>query len=184
MSRVLAVSEECAAFFAARVRYPAARVVISRNGVDFSHFRETARDRQGFIDLLYISRLDRDKRAAVEAVMAAVARLFAEQPRVRLRILGDGRQLGRINKKARALNSALGRDVIAVEGWANDMAGPLAKAAVVLGVGRCVLEAIASGRPALVVGSDRIGGLVTTGNFLALQKTNFSGRGSAAATSP
>ncbi len=182
VSRVLAVSEESAAFFASRVSYPADRVVISRNGIDFSHFRETARERQGFLDLLYISRLDRDKRAAVEAVMAAVAMLFPERPELRLRVLGDGRQLGKIKKKARALNAALGRDVIALEGWANDLAGPLAAAAVVLGVGRCVLEAIASGRPALVVGSERIGGLVTAGNFIALQKANFSGRGNAAAT--
>jgi hypothetical protein len=57
------------------------------------------------------------------------------------------------------------------------------KAAAVLGVGRCVLEALAAGRPVLVVGNEEIGGLVTESNFFSLQKANFSGRGTGVVTS-
>jgi glycosyltransferase involved in cell wall biosynthesis len=183
VSRVIAVSEESAAYFKSRVRYPAERVVVSRNGIDFSHFKNSEKNRNCHLNLLYISRLDRDKRKAVDAVMDAVARMFPERSQIRLRILGDGRQYGKIKKKAQAINAGLGRDIIVVEGWANDLAGHFAKADVIMGAGRCVLEAIASGRPALVVGNEQIGGLVTESNFHSLQKANFSGRGTAAATS-
>lgn len=183
VSRVIAVSEESAAYFKSRVRYPAERVAISRNGIDFSHFKNLEKTQSDHLNLLYISRLDRDKRQAVEAVMAAVARIFPGRRRIRLRILGDGRQYGKIKKRAQAINKGLGRDIIAVEGWADDLAEHFAKADVIMGAGRCVLEAIASGRSVVVVGNEKIGGLVSESNFRSLQKNNFSGRGNAAATS-
>ncbi|HEX7502119.1 MAG TPA: glycosyltransferase, partial [Acidobacteriota bacterium] len=172
---------ESAAHFLSRVRFPAERVVICRNGVDFAHFQSAVRDADGYLRLLYLSRLDRDKRRAVDAVMEAAARVFSARPQLRLCILGDGRQMGRIRRKARAINAALGGDVIAVEGWADDPLAYFAAADMVLGVGRCVLEAIAAGRPVLVVGNEKIGGWVTEANFPALQKANFSGRGAGTA---
>lgn len=183
VSRVIAVSEESEAYFKSRVRYPVQRIVVSRNAIDFSHFKDLAMKRDGNLTLLYFSRLDRDKRKAVEAVMDAVARVSSEQPRIRLRILGDGRLYGKIREKARALNAAIGRETIAVDGWVDDVAEHFAEADVILGVGRCVLEALAAGKPVLVVGNEGIGGLVMESNFRSLQKTNFSGRGAAVATS-
>ena len=186
VSRVIAVSEESAAHFLRRVRFPAERVVICRNAIDFAHFQgavKGAQETAGGLRLLYLSRLDRDKRRAVDAVMEAAALAFPARPQLRLRILGDGRQMGRIRKKARAINAALGRDVITIEGWVDDPLASFAAADVVLGVGRCVLEAIAAGRPVLVVGNERIGGWVTQANFLDLQKENFSGRGARTAVS-
>jgi glycosyltransferase involved in cell wall biosynthesis len=177
VSRVIAVSEESAAHFLSRVRFPAQRVVICRNGVDFAHFQSAVKAADGHLRLLYLSRLDRDKRRAVDAVMEAAARVFSARPQLRLCILGDGRQMGKIERKARAINAGLGRDIITVHGWADDPLAYFAAADVVLGVGRCVLEAIAAGRPVLVVGNERIGGWVTAANFPALQKANFSGRG-------
>ncbi len=177
VSRVIAVSEESAAHFLRRVRFPAERVVICRNAIDFAHFQRAPKGAEGGLRLLYLSRLDRDKRRAVDAVMEAAALAFPARRWLRLRILGDGRQMGRIRKKARALNAALGGDVITVEGWVDDPLASFAAADAVLGVGRCVLEAIAAGRPVLVVGNEKIGGWVTEANFLGLQKENFSGRG-------
>ncbi|MCU0237362.1 MAG: glycosyltransferase [Acidobacteria bacterium] len=183
VARVLPVSEESAAFFAGRVRYPARQVVIVRNAIDFAHFTPVEKKADGFFSMLYLSRLDHDKRRAVEAAMDAAARIFLLRPQARLRILGDGRQYGRIRKRARAVNGRLGQDVITVEGWADDPARFMDKCDLVLGVGRCVLEAVAAGRPALVLGNEGIGGRVTAENFPVLQATNFSGRGSAVATS-
>ena len=179
---VLPVSEESAAFFAGRVRFPAERVVVLRNAIDFSHFAPAAESRGAGLDLLYLSRLDADKRVAVEAAMDAMALIAADRPQARLRILGDGRQCAAVMKKARAINGRLGREAIVVEGWADDPAPYMAKAVAVLGVGRCVLEAIAAGRPVVVVGNEEIGGLVTEANFFTLQRANFSGRGSGVAT--
>ncbi len=183
VSRVLPVSEESAAFFASRVRFPAERVVVLRNAIDFSHFAPGAGSPGNGLDLLYLSRLDQDKRAAVEAAMGAMALIASDRSQPRLRILGDGRQCAAVMKKARMINDRLGREAIVVEGWAEDPAPHMRKAAAVLGVGRCVLEAIAAGRPVLVLGNEEIGGLVTESNFFSLQKANFSGRGAGVVTS-
>lgn len=179
VSRVFPVSEESAAFFASRVRFPAERVIVLRNAIDFSHFTPGAGIQGTGMDFLYLSRLDLDKRAAVEAAMGAMALIASDQPQARLRILGDGRRCAMVTKKARAINDRLGREAIVVEGWADDPAPQMDKAAAVLGVGRCVLEAIAAGRPVLVLGNEKIGGWVTANNFAVLQRMNFSGRGSA-----
>lgn len=183
VARVIAVSEESAAYFKSQVSYPAQRVVVCRNAIDFSHFKELAKNRDRHLNLLYVSRLDPDKRKAVEAVMDAVAWVSPEQPQIRLRILGGGRQFEKVRKRARALNEGIGREIITVAGWVDDVAEHFADADVILGAGRCVLEALAAGKPALVVGNEGIGGLVMESNFYSLQKTNFSGRGTAVATS-
>jgi glycosyltransferase involved in cell wall biosynthesis len=113
--------------------------------------------------------------------MDAAARFAAGRPAVRLRILGDGRRAGKIRRRADILNAGLGREVITVEGWVEDPREDMARSDVVLAAGRGVLEAVAAGRPAVVVGNDGIGGLLTGENYAELQKTNFSGRGSASA---
>jgi glycosyltransferase involved in cell wall biosynthesis len=183
VARVIAVSEESATYFKSQVSYPAQQVVVSRNAIDFSHFKDLAKNQDGHLDLLYVSRLDPDKRKAVEAVMDAVARVSTEQPQFRLRILGGGRQFEKVRKRAQALNAGIGRETIIVAGWMDDVAEHFSEADVILGAGRCVLEALAAGKPALVVGSEGIGGVVTETNFYSLQKANFSGRGTAVATS-
>lgn len=181
VARVLAVSAESAEFLLRRARVPRERLRVLGNAIDFPRFAAaTGRGNDGGI--LFLSRLDRDRHRAVRAAMDGAALLAGEWPALRLRILGTGRELSRARRRARAINARLGREVVSVLGWADDPAPWIAGAAAVLGVGRCVLEAIAAGRPALVVGSERIGGWVTAGNFRDLQRANFSGRGSGPAT--
>ncbi len=181
VARVLAVSAESADFFLRRVRYPRERLRVLANPIDFPRFAAAAgRGNDGGI--LFLSRLDRDRRRAVNAVMDGAALLAGEWPELRLRILGTGRELSRACRRARSINARHDREVVTVLGWADDPAPWIAGAAAVLGVGRCVLEALAARRPALVVGSERLGGWVTAGNFRDLQRANFSGRGSGPAT--
>lgn len=177
---VLAVSAESAEFFLRRVRYPRERLRILANPIDFPRFAAAGAGSDGRI--LFLSRLDRDRRRAVDAVMEGAALIAGEWPALRLDVLGTGRELARARRRARAINARRGREVVKVLGWAADPAPWIAGAAAVLGVGRCVLEAIAAGRPALVVGSERLGGWVAAGNFRGLQRANFSGRGAGPAT--
>ena len=65
-------------------------------------------------------------------------------------------------------------------GWTSDSRAEIRTADAVLGMGRVVLEAIAEGRPAVLVGYGDVHGLVTAGNFDEWRRTNFSGRGIAA----
>jgi glycosyltransferase involved in cell wall biosynthesis len=182
VARAIAVSAESAEFLLRRARVPRERLQVLGNAIDFPRFA-TAAGRSDDGGILFLSRLDRDRHRAVRAVMDGAALLAGEWPALRLRILGTGRELSRARRRARAVNARCGRELVTVLGWADDPAPWIAGAAAVLGVGRCVLEAIAAGRPALVVGSERIGGWVTAGNFRDLQRANFSGRGSGPATS-
>jgi hypothetical protein len=53
----------------------------------------------------------------------------------------------------------------------------VAQSDIVLGMGRALLEGVAAGRPSILVGYERVVGLVTNENFPALRFSNFSGRG-------
>ena len=181
VARVVAVSAESAEFLVRRARVPRERLRVLGNAVDFPRFAAAA-EHGNDGGILLLSRLDRDRRRAVDAALDGAALLAGEWPALRLRILGTGRELSRARRRARAINARIGREVVTVLGWADDPAPWIAGAAAVLGVGRCVLEAIAAGRPALVVGSERIGGWVTAGNFRDLQRANFSGRGAGPGT--
>ena len=62
-------------------------------------------------------------------------------------------------------------------GWTADARSEVRKSDAVLGMGRVMLEAIAEGRPAVLVGYSDVHGLVTAQTFDLFRKANFSGRG-------
>ena len=62
-------------------------------------------------------------------------------------------------------------------GWTSRGREMIESSDAVMGMGRVVLEAVAAGRPAVVVGYEDAHGLLTKGRFEMFRRTNFSGRG-------
>jgi hypothetical protein len=62
-------------------------------------------------------------------------------------------------------------------GYTPDPRSAARQAELVFGMGRALLEGLAEGRPGVLVGYDRVCGLVTARSFGAFAATNFSGRG-------
>jgi hypothetical protein len=80
----------------------------------------------------------------------------------------------------RRVFSALPR--VHVLGYDRDPRGLAGQSDLVLGMGRVLLEGLAAGKPVVLIGYDRLCGLVTAENLEAFSRSNFSGRGLAART--
>ena len=126
--------------------------------------------------VLAISRLPNLKAKAVSALLDQVEQV-AQQEQVQLRIVGDGEARKALEKQAAAIvQSTQGRADIRFLGGFRVTATHLREADLVIGQGRTVLEALASGVPAAVCGNNGYCGLLTTNTFPALSKTNLTGR--------
>jgi hypothetical protein len=103
-----------------------------------------------------------------------------EQPSAGLwfhQLFSASRILGR-RWLAQGLDRVTGALVTRFEPPTEEPQAQVARADVVLGMGRALLEGLAAGLPSVLVGYDRVVGLVTNDNFADLRVSNFSGRGS------
>jgi glycosyltransferase involved in cell wall biosynthesis len=86
----------------------------------------------------------------VELVIDAVAALGGES--VNLVVVGDGDARPRIEARAAAVNSALGRDAIRFAGELDDLEPAYRAAAIVVGMATSALRGMALGRPTIILG--------------------------------
>ncbi len=167
--RLIAVSRFEAAYFARRLKLPAARFVVIPNGVslpDVPSGPATATEAGPL--LVSTGRLERYK--GHHLAIGALPHLLPHYPDIRLRIVGSGPYEGELRALAARLGVAARVEIAAIP--ATDraaMAGLLRRAALVLSLstfesqGIGVGEAIALGRPALVAHAAALAELVERG---------------------
>lgn len=119
--------------------------------------------------MVSISTLTKNKVDIIETAM----RLMSIDRSMRLTIVGDGDERERLQQLSKELN--LGQRVIFV-GSVVDSRPFIDSAALVLGVGRVVLETASRGVPVVIAGDGKIFGLLTPENFQIAQRFNFTGR--------
>lgn len=139
------------------------KLVIIQNGVDTERFRPFHRSGGGK-NLLFVGRLDLDKRYSLKIVFEAVEAL----PGVELLVAGSGPYLEELRLDAPPFVKWLG--------YVKDMAPVINQADVVIGTGRGVREAMACGIPAIALDACGYDGLVTPETIESLEYQNFSGR--------
>ena len=128
--------------------------------------------------ILFVSRLDPDKRCALDAISHCWARCIETRTfAMDWSVAGDGSERGVLEQEAAKLNEAAGRQVVRFHGWLDEL--ELAKrcraADLAIGPGRCAMEAMACGTPAIAVARHYYLGLVEADRFLAAVYTNFGG---------
>lgn len=190
----IAVSEDVRRYLCRHFGLDPARVEVIPNGIDVSDFRpgldpSEARLKAGLSPghavILHASRLERDVVAGTLTVLRA-APAFLEDPRVFLLILGDGPERPRVLAEIERVNRELGRQAVKWLGRQQEMPPWFNLATVVLGSGRVALEAMACGRPVIVVGGQpsqradglaEVAGLAEPAAYPELMATNFCARG-------
>ncbi|MEW6574103.1 MAG: glycosyltransferase family 4 protein [Bacillota bacterium] len=139
------------------------KLVIIQNGVDTERFRPLHRAGGG-TRLLFIGRLDPDKRYSLKIIFETVEAL----PGIELLVAGSGPYLDELRLDAPPFVKWLG--------YIQDMAPVINQADVVIGTGRGVREAMACGVPAIALDACGYDGLVTPETIESLEYQNFSGR--------
>jgi len=131
-------------------------------------------------NILFIGRLSPEKIGILKILLKALPEIIREVPDTKVWIAGqDGPSRKEIEEQATRINEAHGVQIVTLLGYIQPHEY-IAKAAVVIGVGRVALESMIQNKP-VIVGSTNtekyfIGDLVTQENIEKLETYNFTGR--------
>lgn len=162
---------------------PEEYMYISSGRINFNYFASgsfTGKKNQIFSrkgrKILAVSRLVRNKVPSFVNLFKEF-RQIGDREIVQLVIIGGGESQASLEQSAAEILPYLHPESsITFTGPFRVTPGVLKQAEIVVGQGRTVIEAIASGVPAAVSGEDGYKGLITPENFLDFRKTDFSGR--------
>ena len=173
----------------------ASKLMTIPNGVDLSAFsnklveksqfpnkgRRWVRDHDGNRPIIvFASRLDADKGCALDAIRRCWTRCLETRAfTIDWSIAGDGGERERLEREAAELNDAAGRQMVRFHGWIDEfeLANLYKAADLAIGPGRCAMEAMACGTPAIAIGKNCYLGLVEADRFPAAVYTNFADSG-------
>lgn len=183
---VIAVSSDVKGHLVQNFGVDAARVTVIPNGVDTARFTPEADPTPVLAEfglspadpkVVYISRLSGARGEVALRVIEAVPELLRRYPTLKTFIVGEGDKLPEVRRWAEKVNQDFKTEAVIVTGARTDTAALIAPATVVIGVGRVILEGMASAKPVIVAGEAGFMGVLTPENLDLAKKHNFSGRG-------
>jgi len=177
IAKIITVSEEIKLNLTNRVAVEQRQVIVIPNGVRVSRYLSSNPQVEKIDNnVLFISGTTHF--VVATELMLAVPAIITHLPDCKVTIIGGGKNPQAI-AKAEEINKEITTDVITVIGSCpyDDIPNVIRQSKVVIGVGRSVLEAVASGKPVIVAGAQGFGGILTKEDFLRLKLHNFSGRG-------
>lgn len=156
--------------------YFAENIRVIPNGIDTEHFKPSDACATSN-KIVFSSRLDFDCSESAYALLALAPQLHAEFSDIKIELCGSGGEYGKLLKKSNEVNNAVGRELVKMHGYVNDMSQILRGATVFVGVSRAALEAMSCAVPVILTGNEGyVGELV--GDKLSLgENTNFCCRG-------
>ena len=138
------------------------------NCIDFEKFKT---DKEADINkVLLISRLERDKGNGILHGLKFFLEYKKLNPNAELTICGSGSQEEVVKQQIKELGIEC-----TMLGSRNDVKEIMEQNGIVLGVGRCIQEAVAMKRYAIITGNESFQGIVTPRNIEMFAKVNFSG---------
>lgn len=122
---------------------------------------------------LLISRLSKEKEQSIKNGIELFAEYSKNQSKCSLRIAGSGPSLEELKNYIEERNYKN----IEFIGRSSEIAKEIANADIVLGLGRCIIEAMASQKICCIIGYDKIKPIIKKENIEQAMFENFSGRG-------
>jgi len=194
--KVIAVSSEVKNHLTNNCKIKEENIEVVYNGIDLHDFMPQQKMKYNYssnhdtLKILCISRLNKGKISAIKNFIKAIPILSREITNFKVVIVGTGTEFDKIESLVKEENRQIGREVIFMYGALKDIAQLMQSVDVVIGVGRIIIEAMACGKPAIVVGysignrGGNFGGIVNEENVVEMKEYNFSGRSSAEIASP
>lgn len=186
-----AVSRDIACHLRTGYGYDLSNVTIVPNGINTDVF-SPAREKKGIRDelgispsaelILHVSRLDDASSLCAEKLIGATKNIRLSYPGAVLLIVGAGTACDRVSSIADKLNASLGERAVILSGARSDVADIIAESDIFVGPSRAAMEAMASGKPTVVSGSQGHIGIFSDELIPECVRTNFCGRGLALPT--
>ena len=160
---------------------PIEKYEVVHNGIDFDIYNNETPKYEGKINkVVIISRICDEKLNSIFEGIDIFKRILDRYSNAQLEIIGGGNQKSKVEEYLTKFNlnykDGLDDEVkVNFLGEQNDIIKYLKQADLLLGIDRCVLEAIAMKVPAVITGYEGIKGLVTKDNMNLAIEENFSG---------
>lgn len=153
---------------------------IIHNGIDFNEYNNDNPNYNNSLENIFIiSRIDKEKLPTIFNGIDAFIQLLSIEKNAKLNIIGGGNAeeevIKYLEEKGIKTKSDEEKAIVKFLGRKTDVTKYLKEADLILGVGRCVLEAIAMMVPTVVTGYKGINGLITIDNMSVAMQENFSG---------
>ena len=151
-------------------KLPKEKYIILNNSLDFSKYPDKKIEKlnMNFDKLLWFGRVSEQKRNSIEIGIEFYEYIKKYNKSAKLTIVGDGEILEEFKEKYSKKN-------IDFIGAVSDMTPYIEDSDILLGVDRCMLEAVASKKPAIICGYKKNIALVTPNIIKAAIKENFTG---------
>lgn len=151
-------------------KLPKEKYIILNNSLDFSKYpnKKIEKLNMNFDKLLWFGRVSEQKRNSIEIGIEFYEYIKKYNKSAKLTIVGDGEILEEFKEKYSKKN-------IDFIGAVSDMTPYIKDSDILLGVDRCMLEAVASKKPAIICGYKKNIVLVTPSIIKAAIKENFTG---------
>ena len=138
---------------------------IIHNGIDFEEYMNKTPNYVASLNNIYIiSRISEEKLFTILSGVDIFKKILKNNSNATLSIIGDGEKLETLEKYLEKDN-LLTNGQAKILGAKNNIKEYLEKADLLLGVDRCVLEAIAMKVPAVITGYEGIKGLISKNNI-------------------
>lgn len=183
---IIVFSEELFNGISVKQKIPREYLILSSGRVDFEYFRLRSKEEsecklfdqsKSTLKLLLVSRFDRDKAQAIKFAVDEVCNA-AQHLNLQFTLIGDGERAQILRDyAAQALGACSGCADVKFMGSFRVCPSDLVQADLVIGQGRSVIEAMASGVPAAICGEEGYKGLLTRSRLSLLAKSNLTGRG-------
>ena len=190
--RLVAISDEIKEHLISNCVVDEERVDVIYNGINLRRFRPQTRRDTAVRDnagsprrIAHIHGWGLTLKSAVEAVPIIAQNIS----NIEMVVAGPGATNEDVCALAQEVNRQLGREAVRIYGLTKDVVGLINSAEVVIGIGRCALEAMACGKPVVIAGQRKsaiggsFAGIVSQDNISEIKKYNFSGRNSSEETS-
>ena len=183
---VLAVSADIADNIVKNYAYPRENITLVNNGIDTERFcpendGSAVREKHGLVGkkvVMYLGRLDEDSSLGAKALLESAPALYRADKDVRVLIVGNGKLLEEMRKRAEHINKEAGETIALLPGGTADAAGYIAASDVFAAPSRSAMEALASGKISVIAGNFGMLGIFSPEIADEAARTNFCCRGS------
>ena len=182
--KIIAITPKVAELTENEYGIPKEKYKIIHNGIDFEEYNNSTPNYSGSINNIYIiARLSEEKLSAILEGIEIFKKILKNNPNAKLNIIGGGEQkekiiqyLNQSQLQYSENNGEINNEfTVNLLGEQTDIIKYLKKADLLLGVDRCILEAIAMKVPAVITGYNGIKGVVSKDNIYVALEENFSG---------
>ena len=179
--KIITITPKVAEFTQKDYNIPKEKYVIIHNAIDFEIYKNDNPKYYGTIDkVLIVSRISDEKLETIFDGIDIFEKILDKYPNAKLEIIGGGNEEDKLeqflkNKELDYTKDSTKNAKVKLLGEKNNVMKYLKEADLLIGVDRCILEAIAMKVPAVITGYSGIKGLITKENIDLAIEENFSG---------